>query len=261
MTSTTSTGIAYTEGAGAEPAALFLPGWCGPRTVFEPLERDLRGVLRTVSVDWRGHGESVPVDRDFGTDALVEDALSVIEATGLEVVVPVALSHAGWVAIELRRRLGARRVPRMVFIDWMVLGAPPPFVGALAAMAEPSTTRGVVEQLQGMWLAGLDLPPLSAYVAQMAGQPDAMWARAAREIAGSFERFGAPLEAVRALAPPPAVLHLYAQPEDPEYLEGQRAFAEANPWFEVERLAAASHFPMFEVPGPMAERIAAFATT
>ena len=38
---------------------------------------------------------------------MVADALAVIEAAGIEQVVPVAASHSGWVAIELRRRLGA----------------------------------------------------------------------------------------------------------------------------------------------------------
>jgi hypothetical protein len=41
----------------------------------------------------------------------------VIEASQAQHVVPVALSHAGWVAIELRRRLGAL-IPKLVLLDW-----------------------------------------------------------------------------------------------------------------------------------------------
>lgn len=59
---------------------------------------------------------------------------------------------------------------------------------------------------------------------------------------------GAPLDAVAALDPPPPTLHLYAQPSDEAYLDAQRAFAADHPWFEVVRLDAASHFPMFETP-------------
>jgi hypothetical protein len=38
---------------------------------------------------------------DFGLPDLVEDALAVVVASGAPTVVPVAVSHAGWVAIEL----------------------------------------------------------------------------------------------------------------------------------------------------------------
>lgn len=69
---------------------------------------------------------------DFGTSDLVEDALSVIEKSGAQSVVPVALSHAGWVAIELRRILGTR-VSKLVLLDWIILEAPAPFLGALGS--------------------------------------------------------------------------------------------------------------------------------
>lgn len=92
----------------------------------------------------------------------------------------------------------------------------------------------------------------------MTAQPDEMWARAAREIAGAFERFGSPPEAVAALDPPPATLHLYAQPADPGFLDAQRGYAEAHPWFEVEHLDAASHFPVLEVPDAVAAHVKRF---
>ncbi|MGH9177285.1 MAG: hypothetical protein ACRD0N_01845, partial [Acidimicrobiales bacterium] len=41
----------------------------------------------------------------------------------------------GEVAIELRRRLGSERVPKLVFVDWMVLGAPRRDVGACGPRA------------------------------------------------------------------------------------------------------------------------------
>ena len=60
-------------------------------------------------------------------------------------------------------------------------------------MAAPATTRAVVAQISTMWRADLDLPALSAFVTSMTDQPDEMWARAARKIAGAFERSGSPL--------------------------------------------------------------------
>lgn len=248
MTTMTSTGVAYDDRGDGQPALLFLPGWCGPRSLFDPLAGRLESTFRTLALDWRGHGESAPAEGDFGSAELVDDALSVIDHSGAHAVVPVAAAHAGWVAIELRKRLGPDRVHRLVFLDWMVLGAPAPFRDALKAMASPPATRAVVDQITAMWVAGLDLPALSDYVKSMAASPDDMWARAAREIAGAFDGFGAPLEALAALDPPPPTLHLYAQPADPAYLDAQRRYAADNPWFEVEHLDAASHFPMFEVP-------------
>lgn len=258
MAELTASGIAFDDRGQGEPALLFLPGWCGPRTVFGPLADRLEGSFRTLAVDWRGHGESKAAEGDFGSDDLVEDAIAVIDQSGAGSVVPVALAHAGWVAIELRRRLGPERVPRLVLVDWMVLGAPPPFLAALAAMANPQTTRAVVDQLTAMWVADLDLPALNHYVASMAAFPDEMWARAARAITASFEQFGAPLETIAALDPPPPTLHLYAQPSDPTYLDAQRALAADHPWFEVERLDAASHFPTVEVPDTIAGHLETF---
>ena len=261
MTSFSAGGNAYDDKGDGDVTFLFLPGWCGPRTMFGALADRLTGGHRTLALDWRGHGDSKPAASDFGSDELVDDAISVIEESGARTVIPVAAAHAGWVAIELRRRLGAERVPGLVFLDWMVLGAPAPFMGALAGMADPGTTRAVVDQVTGMWLGELELPALTAYVASMAANEDEMWARGAREIAAQFDRFGAPLEAIAALDPPPPTLHLYAQPGDPAYLDAQREFAAAHSWFRVEKLDAVSHFPIFEVPDVIAEHLRRFVAT
>ena len=255
MSPMTAHGIAYDESGSGEQTLLFLPGWCGPRTLFNPLREQFDPGIRCLSVDWRGHGESSPSDADFGTRDLVDDAVDVITHAGAKAVTPVAVSHAGWVAVELRRRLGENRVPGLVCVDWMVTGAPAPFLDALSAMATDGQTRQVVEGVTEMWLAGLDIPELTEYVMTMRQTDDDMWARAAREIRAAFEANPTPLEAIAALEPPPRTLHLYAQPADESLLRAQEAFAAANPWFEVERLDAQSHFPMFEVPKAMAERI------
>ena len=75
------------------------------------------------------------------------------------------------------------------------------------------------------------------------------WARAAREISAAYADLGTPLQALAALNPPPSVLHLYAQPEEPGYLAAQQSFAAAHPWFTVSRLNAGSHFPMWSPHG------------
>ncbi|MDZ4342542.1 MAG: hypothetical protein U1E51_08940 [Candidatus Binatia bacterium] len=69
---------------------------------------------------------------------------------------------------------------------------------------------------------------------------------------------GTPLQSLADLDPPPQVLHLYAQPEEPRYLATQQSFAAKHSWFTVTRLSARSHFPMFEVPEAMAAAIEQF---
>jgi pimeloyl-ACP methyl ester carboxylesterase len=95
--------ISFDDKGAGEPAFLFMSGWCGSWSVFGSITEKCAARRRILALDWRGHGRSGATEGDFGTDALVGDALSVIEASEAESVVPVALSHAGWVAIELRR--------------------------------------------------------------------------------------------------------------------------------------------------------------
>ena len=250
--------IAYDDLGRGAVAFLFLPGWCGSRRVFDPLVARCSKSRRTLALDWRAHGGSGDAPDDFGTGALVEDAIAVIEASGEESVVPVALSHAGWVAIELRRRLGGR-VGAIALLDWIVLDPPPPFLSALQALQDPGRWQQARDGLFGMWLDGLDLPALTAYVREdMGSYPFGMWARAGREINDAYARAGSPLRALRTLQPPVPVLHLYAQPEDAGYLAAQQSFGDAHPWFEASRLDARSHFPMLEAPGDMASILERF---
>jgi pimeloyl-ACP methyl ester carboxylesterase len=117
------------------PALLFLPGWCSSREVFADLPHLSATRRRVLALDWRGHGGSEAATAPFGADELVEEAMAVIEASGARSVVSVALSHAGWIAIELRRRLGDR-IAKLMLVDWLVQ-APPPFLRVLEANQSP----------------------------------------------------------------------------------------------------------------------------
>ena len=250
--------ISYDDCGHGEPVLLLLPGWCGSRGIFRPLVSRLSSHRRVLALDWRGHGQSTGASGDFGAADLADDAVAVLEASRSTSVVPVALSHAGWIAIDLRRRLGSR-VQKIVLLDWIVLDPPPPFLGALQGLQDPAAWQQTREQLFAMWLHGLDIPELTSYVREDMGAYDAqMWARAGREIASAYGKHGNPLKALEGIGPSLPVLHLYAQPEDPGYLAAQQAFAAAHAWFAVTRLAASSHFPMLEVPDEMAAAIEQF---
>lgn len=250
--------ISYDDQGQGEPAILFMPGWCGSRRVFDQLAARCAARRRILALDWRGHGRSEASNDDFGAGDLVNDALAVIEASGAEHVVPAALSHAGWVAIELRRKLGPR-IPKLVLLDWIILEAPPPFLGALQSLQAPRSWQQTREQLFSLWLHGLDIPDLTRYVRQdMGSYGFDMWARAGREIGSAYAKAGSPLQALATVDPPVPVLHLYAQPEDTGYLAAQQAFSAAHPWFQVRKLGARSHFPMLEAPDDIATAIERF---
>lgn len=258
MTSTTNARTLARDDLGVgEPALLMVPGWCGDRTVFDRLAAGTSAHRRTISVDLPMHGESTDFTwDDVDSDGVLEALVAAVEAAGVERVVPVTLSHAGWFGIALRRRLGADRVPGLVLLDWMVLGTPPPFAGALAGLQSPAWEQ-VRAGLTDMWLADLDIPELTRYVESMRGYGQDHWQRAGREIAASFAACPVPLQAIAELQPCPT-LHLYAQPTDPEVLAAQEAYSRSHPWFSVERLDARSHFPMLEAAPAMVSSIEAF---
>lgn len=250
--------INYLDFGNGEPALLFLPGWCSNRTVFQPLISRCRAFCRTLALDWRGHGESGPALGEFGNEELVKDALTVIHASGAKKVIPVALAHAGWVAIELRRRLPSK-IPKLVFLDWLVLGAPPSLIDLLIKLQSPTAWLEALEKILSAWVQGVNNLELKRFVREEMGSYGfEMWARAAREIHRAYRIAGSPLHQLALLEPHPPALHLYAQPDSWGFLAAQQEFALMNSWFHVQKLDAKSHFPMFEVPEVISSAIEGF---
>ena len=244
------------EVAGARgPAVLCLPGWCADHEQFAPTTELLATDHRVIVIDWRGHGSSDPAQRDFGHAALADDAAAVLDAAGIENVFLLSAAHAGWVALELRRRLGSR-IEGILALSWMVLGAPAPFLGALAGMQDPARWEDVRERTFALWTDDHRNLEASRYVRDhMARQGYDMWSRAGREIALAFEQTPNPLRAFAEVGPPAPFMHLYALPDDPAYLQAQREFATQSGWFQVERFDGRTHFPTIEAPERVADAV------
>ncbi|WP_164000119.1 alpha/beta fold hydrolase [Pyxidicoccus caerfyrddinensis] len=249
--------IHYDDVGRGEPALLFIPGWNTTRDAFRDVLPRCAARRRVLSVDLRGHGQSGGGGTDFDSATVLDDLLAVVEASGARQVVPVALSHAGWWALELRRELGAERIPKLVLLDWIVTEPPLAFTEALRGLMSERWMR-TRDGLLDMWLDGVEDPNIIRYAREvMGGFGEDMWARAAREIASAYAREGSPLRALSGLSPSTPTLHLYSQPDSHDYLEAQVAFGAQHPWFHVMKLPAVSHFPMLEVPDLVAVGIEA----
>jgi pimeloyl-ACP methyl ester carboxylesterase len=251
--------IAFDDvGDGDRNALLCMPGWCAPRTVFRPLYASLAETHRVLALDWRGHGGSAATTTAFGNDELVNDAVAVIEASRVKRFIPVATAHAGWIAIELRKRLGPEKVPAIVLLDWMVMGAPPGFLDGLRALENEASWSAVRASLFERWTTGVTDPTVHAFVQKMGKHGFDMWSRAGREIGAAFRMHESPVAQLERLDPACPTLHLYAQPDDPSFLTAQQRYAESHPWFHVQKLDAHSHFPTLEAPSAVANAIASF---
>ena len=169
---------------------------------------------------------------------------------------PVAVSHAGWLALELRARLG-ERVPKIVLLDWIVGTPPPEFRAVLAALQDRERWLETRGELFRFWIGASEAPQVARHVREELGSYGfEMWARAAREIERAY--LGpTPLEALARLVPPAPTLHLVT-PRDPGELAAQQDFARQHKWYRVERLATRSHFPALEAPEAVATAILAF---
>jgi pimeloyl-ACP methyl ester carboxylesterase len=265
------TRIYFDDRGTGEPALLCLPGWCVHHTIYAPLAERLRADHRVLAMDWRGHGNSEESDGDFGYPEMVADAVAVIEESGATSVIPIAQAHGGWVAIELRRRLG-ERVPKMVFISWnpIITGknplAPPSLreVQALQtptlwqALQDEARWREAVKQLVTMWVGSAPSSEATQIWDETGTHGFEMWSRGGREISAMFARETDPVQALSTFSPPVPVLHVYAQPRTPEFLSAQESVARDRPWYSVRRLEAVSHFPTLEVPDETADVIREF---
>jgi pimeloyl-ACP methyl ester carboxylesterase len=250
--------VEYSDTGKGEPVLLLMPGWCSTNKAFGAMSELCAKHRRVLALNWRGHGRSKSPDADFGQAGLIEDALAVIEASKAQTVIPVSLAHSGWVAIELRRRLGVR-ISKLVLVDWLVLDPPAPLAAALQGLQDRLHWEETRNRLFSTWLQGVGNEAVKNFVQfDMGIYGFEMWSRAAREIAAAYAKHGNPLLALEKLEPPVPTIHIYAQPSDPVYWQAQQSFASENPWFRAIRVNAISHFPMLEEPEEIAQAIETF---
>ncbi len=260
MKSTSASGatIRFSDRGDNEPALLLMPGWCSDRTLFDDVAPKLSQNNRVLALDWRGHGDSERPEGEYDDYELVEDALAVIDASTADAIIPVAVAHAGWIAIALRRRLGDR-IKKLVLIDWIVSDPPPAFIHVLRDLQGPRWIQAR-DHLLEVWRGAVSNERVDAYLQSVMREYDgAMWSRAARSISNAYSECGSPLQEMARLQPPLPVLHIYSQPQDGGFAEMQAAFAARNPWYSYHKLAARTHLPTLEVPDEIVRVVTEFA--
>ncbi|MGC5341906.1 alpha/beta fold hydrolase [Streptomyces sp. DT24] len=252
--------ISYDDhGPATGPAVVLLSGWCQDHRLFDPLLPHLTDTHRVIRIDWRGHGTDRTPVADFGYPEQADDTIAVLDHLGVDTFLPVSTSHGGWANIELTDRLGARRVPRSIVIDWIMTPPPEDFADGLAAIQDPERWTEGRQGLFDTWLNGSSNPVVRHHLdKEMADFDFEMWARSCRVIAAGYERWGTPLLRMNALADKRPVRHLFSQPTDAGYVRAQRDFGAEHPWFSYRQIGGETHFPTLDSPGSVAEQIRGF---
>ncbi len=247
------------EDIGTGPALLLLSGWCQDHRLFKHLAPALAKTHRVIQLDWRGHGPDRAYDSDFTTQDQASDVIGLMDHLELDVVIPVSTSHGGWANLEMCDRAGAKRVPKSVVIDWIMVSPNEAFYTMIEELQlRENWEKGRGDFFKG-WIGDTDNQDIIDHVSkEMASFDFEMWARSGREIAKGYRAWGSPMNRMAALKETRPITHIYSQPFEPEYTEAQRVFAASHPWFKPNKLPGKTHFPTLEQPLKVAAAIEAF---
>jgi len=248
--------IWYDDVGRGNPPLLFLPGWCASSGLLGEVPQLCARHRRVLVLDWRGHGRSSAPDEDFGTETMMRDALRVLDASGANEVIPVAQSHAGWIAIAALQALNAR-VSKLVLLDWLLAEPPAQLLIDLQDLQLESKWQAARDRLIAQWANGA-ADVHQAMQSDMGRHGFDMWARAAREISGAYVANGSPVHVLDNLQPSLQTLHVHAQAAAAVDPEGSAA-TPARSWLHDAPLQSRSRITTLETPEAVAERIEAFA--
>jgi pimeloyl-ACP methyl ester carboxylesterase len=244
---------------GAGPTILMLSGWCQDHRLFKTLMPELVTTNRVIRFDWRGHGIDRSYHGDFTSDDLASDAAAFLDYLGVDQTATFSTSHGGWANIELADRLGARRIPRVVLIDWIMVEPPPEFSTSLTDLQDEQKWQKGIRDLFNYWIRDTENSDIIEHVrGEMAGFDYEMWARSGREIENAYTGWVSPLNRMKAMREKRPVTHIFSQPFELDYYEAQKTFAADNPWFQPLKLTGKTHFPTLEQPKIVAQAVRSF---
>jgi pimeloyl-ACP methyl ester carboxylesterase len=237
--------IHYVEGGSldhrqGERTLVFVHGWLGNASWWEPVMRHFAPTHRVVALDLAGHGLSGSARTDWSVARFADDVGAVVTALGLEHVVLLGHSMSGAITVEAARRLGERvellvPVDTLNDLDWDL---PPEvwdqFFGGLRADF-PNAVEGF---FRGMLFRPSSPPDVVARVVGEARAAEPARAVAMLEGSKAYDLRAA----VRGLGAP---IHALNSDANPTNLDVNRKYAAR---FEVELLPGVGHWPMLEDP-------------
>ncbi|WP_301169668.1 alpha/beta fold hydrolase [Brevibacillus nitrificans] len=247
------------HGDAAGPAILLVSGWCQDYRLFKDIVEPLAKQHKVIRMNWRGHTHPDLLVADFGVKEQADDVVAVLDALGIEQVVPVSTSHGGWANIEITDRLGKGRVPRTIVIDWIMNEAGEDFIKDLQESQKPESWKAGRQHLFDFWIGASDNRTVIDHIEkEMASFGFDMWARSCRVIENAYKMWGSPLKRMAALKEKRPIIHVYSQAPVAGYEEIQENFMKQNPWFGYRVINGKTHFPTLESPEQTAKVISDF---
>jgi len=239
--------IHYRAGGTGATALVFVHGWLGDASWWEPTMRSCATRRRVVALDLAGHGRSGDARTDWSVENFAADVVAVCDELELENIVLLGHSMSGTITVEAARRLGPR-VRLLVPIDTLndlEWDLPPEVWAEFFAGLRADFPNAVDSFFRGMLFAPSSPP---AVVERVVGQ--------ARRAPG--ERSVRMLERARAYDLRAAVatlavpIHALNSDLNETKLATNREYARR---FEVTVMPGVGHWPMLEDPRGFAQAL------
>ncbi|WP_408011644.1 alpha/beta fold hydrolase [Pseudalkalibacillus sp. A8] len=252
--------ITYDIHGNAEgPVLLLLSGWCQDHRLFDQIVYPLAKHHKVMRMNWRGHTDPLSKPEDFSAKDQADDVIGVLNALDIKQVIPVSTSHGGWANIEICERLGTKRVPQSVVIDWIMVEAGEGFIKDLQDMQDPERWFFGRQSIFNHWLGVSNNRTVIDHLnIEMASFGYDMWERSCRVIENAYRTWGSPLKRMAALEQKRPIVHIYSQAATDDYEEVQSRFIAQHPWFDFKRIPGETHFPTLESPEVVVKHIRDF---
>lgn len=241
--------ITFFESGTGSPALVFVHGWQGDHTVWQPIIETLGDDFHTVAVDLRGSGASHNAGGPYDLERFAADLRGIIEARGPGPAVVIGHSMGGTIALRLA-------VDSPELTRGLVLVAPVPASGGGYSEKGAAYLRSTAGDtaMARKWLERTFYhPPASTVLDQLCAAAAATDRDVALESFASWAHADF-AEATRAIKAP--VLLLAPQHDIPDVYERKVAALLSNAQFT--QVPACAHYAVLEKPQVIAAAIREF---
>jgi pimeloyl-ACP methyl ester carboxylesterase len=137
--------IGYTDHGGDGPAVVFLHSFAMDRTMFQPQVAALGPEYRLITVDERGHGESL-TEADFTYWDIASDVLAVLDELGIGSAIVAGTSQGGFIGLRVALQAPGR-VRGLVLMGTSADAEEPDVAASYRGLAQAWFDNGPAQQL------------------------------------------------------------------------------------------------------------------